>query len=68
MAPWIAFSVVYVLGGFGMYVVACDLNGGPIRTGWKRALYLVWPIVVVVHGCGDIVDAADGDRPNWLGG
>lgn len=68
MMPWVIAGVLYVLGGFGLYVVACDINGGPIQTKWKRAMYLVWPLVVVVQGFGDLVDAADGDRPNWLGG
>lgn len=65
MAPWIVAASLYVIGGIGIYAVACDLNDGPIKTPWKRWLYLIWPLVVMVQCAGDLWDASKGDGPAW---
>lgn len=65
MTSWMIVATLYTLGALGIYAVACDLNGGPIKTRWKRWLYLAWPAVVVVQCIGDLWDAAKGCGPAW---
>jgi hypothetical protein len=66
MMGWIVAGTLYVIAGFGMYAMACDVNAGPIKTTWKRWAFTVWPLVIVTQAAGDLWDHAKGESPYWL--
>lgn len=67
LTGWVFAAGLYLLGGIGLYAVTCDINRGPIRTRWKRWLFVIWPTVIVTQMMGDFSDAwFHGECPNWL--
>lgn len=65
---WFIVAALYGIGAFGMYVMSCDVNAGPVKSKSTWLYLLFWPLTVVVLGIYEYVEAKMGKRRAfWLG-